>query len=401
MALLLSTTQPILATPGPHTLRGRPPQPVPPAVVPTSLASPPVDQYTPGATPHPAALFVRHAALSAAALGAAVAIGRAKPANTLGQLQHLVAEHPQKLAPLGRVLKRYQASEQTFALLPNNPWLWAQVIPGVIAVNQANKAVGAEPPPWLKGMQTVAVLHPLLAGTRPTTLMEMAVLAPMVGLAVTANRQIQQGLSTVANALNPTRHGDASGHHHPDHPYLEHDLPAPVKVATSVGVALGLFAAYPKVNATVWNRAYKAVSKLPVSEAVDDLFYKMMVNGRARLDGFRQHVAASSQKLNNPAIAAVAAPVTCSNGCCQALLCVQEAADFLGALVTGKRPESSPPQPASPLPAAALAMPPAAVALKRVERDLAHPPTTRPPFPEAAGETLQRAVTQVSAYHLP
>jgi hypothetical protein len=71
-------------------------------------------------------------------------------------------------------------------LLPTDPKVWARVILGILAVNKLNKALDWQPPPWLGGVEAVAVITPLAMKFNKASLKQAALLAPLVGAVVQA-----------------------------------------------------------------------------------------------------------------------------------------------------------------------------------------------------------------------
>jgi hypothetical protein len=88
-------------------------------------------------------------------------------------------------------------------LLPTDPKVWGRVFLGIGAIHQINKAFDWQPPPWLAGLEAVAVITPLVMRFKAGTLKQVALLAPVVAgvvqLASELNKRITDPLQERAN----------------------------------------------------------------------------------------------------------------------------------------------------------------------------------------------------------
>lgn len=82
------------------------------------------------------------------------------------------------------LLRRLPARPTSFKLFSSDWKDWAKLGLGVVSLNKINQAFRYEPPPWLNAIQTVGVVTPLMLGFKKPALLQMAVLAPLVGALV-------------------------------------------------------------------------------------------------------------------------------------------------------------------------------------------------------------------------
>lgn len=83
---------------------------------------------------------------------------------------------------LGLLPQRTLGTART--LFPVDWKAWAKIILGILSVNRLNRAFGYEPPPWLNGLQAVAVITPLTQGLdfvfSKKGVKQLAVIMPLV-----------------------------------------------------------------------------------------------------------------------------------------------------------------------------------------------------------------------------
>lgn len=104
-------------------------------------------------------------------------------------------------------------------LLPTDPKVWGRVFLGIGAIHQINKAFDWQPPPWLAGLEAVAIITPLAMRFKAGTLKQVALLAPVVA-----------GVVQLASELNKRITG----------PLQEHTSIPPVVTRLAIATALAL-----------------------------------------------------------------------------------------------------------------------------------------------------------------
>lgn len=80
-------------------------------------------------------------------------------------------------------------------MLPTDPKVWLRVILGIAAVQKINKAFQWQPPPWLGGMEAVAVITPIAMKFTPAALKQVVMMAPIVGLVVQGAHELNKRIT--------------------------------------------------------------------------------------------------------------------------------------------------------------------------------------------------------------
>lgn len=98
---------------------------------------------------------------------------------------------------LNRLPARTMAGVQR-TLVPVDWKAWAKIILGIMATNAGNRAFNFAPPPWLNGIEAVAVITAITQGVNRTAFKQFALIAPLVALvvqgAVFLNQKFDQSL---------------------------------------------------------------------------------------------------------------------------------------------------------------------------------------------------------------
>jgi hypothetical protein len=88
------------------------------------------------------------------------------------------------------LLAKYAPSKAHQEFIPSDWKVWAKMLLSVASLNQINKAINWQPPPWLNAMLNVIVITPLISGLNKRTLKPLIVLAPAVGGLVQATHWV-------------------------------------------------------------------------------------------------------------------------------------------------------------------------------------------------------------------
>jgi hypothetical protein len=82
------------------------------------------------------------------------------------------------------LLAKYAPSKLRNELLPSDWKVWAKIFLGLTSLNQLNKALNWQPPPWLHAMGNVALITPLISGFEKKAFKSVLWMAPAVAALV-------------------------------------------------------------------------------------------------------------------------------------------------------------------------------------------------------------------------
>jgi hypothetical protein len=205
-------------------------------------------------------------------------------------------------------------------LISTNPVEWARIGLGVMAVNQANKAMDVHPPGWLSAVENVAVMTPMMGGK----LIDFFLVTPLVMATVSLNNAISEkifhhGKDPVATSQTAEDNRLPHAHTHGDHPVAE----GIARMALSVGMAVGSVFAFPFVK----RQAAREMM------ALGNLLSKESGVGKALFQEGRAMVDEMNHDISHMGLAAA----TCARGCCSSVVCMTELGENIGAIWTSTK----------------------------------------------------------------
>lgn len=171
-------------------------------------------------------------------------------------------------------------------LLPTDWKPYARVALGVGAARQLNQALGVTLPPWASAIETVAIIHPLVAGFSRKAWTPLLLSMPLIA-------GVAQGLTWLGKKLAPPLEENA---------HIPQSL---TRLVLSIGTGLLWLKGYPQ--------AMKALAKQPQ---------------------LTKHLP-ESLKTHMESLAGTTATLmagTCARGCSQGLICLSELSELLSGL---------------------------------------------------------------------
>lgn len=165
-----------------------------------------------------------------------------------------------------------------FKLISSDWKDWARIFLGVAAVSKLNKALDWSPPPWLGGIEAVALIAPLALGFNLDSLKQLAVMAPMVAGVV-------QGASTINDSVTEPLE-------------KQYNVPA---IVTRLGISVVMAG----IGLALYPRVFRHVA--------------------------RTGILGKEIQKNAEKAALGIGTIVCSRGCCTSLICMSEIGEMAGA----------------------------------------------------------------------